>query len=280
MGAAGRACRSFLLCGGRPALLWDQAGRPWPACRPCGRGAPWMIPSSASRTIAVDQLGARSGRRGSGPGSGPGRPDARVGVARDHHRRCGRARRPPGRGRPRWSWSRPSRSMATTWVADGVLRHAARCSVHGAEDQLGWRARRCRRSSASSLAWIGLSTVAMKRVPMLTPSAPSASAATRPRASPKPPEAIIGIGCHLVGRRRDQHDQAGHVVPSPGWPAHSRKPSMEMASTPIALHGRQAEWRTEVHLCSTLIPPQLEFLDVVDQACCLRGLDDLDARSR
>src|SRR5512134_3833901 len=33
----------------------------------------------------------------------------------------------------------------------------------------------------------------MKRVPMLMPSAPSASAATRPRPSPKPPEAIIGI---------------------------------------------------------------------------------------
>src|SRR6516225_1990972 len=33
----------------------------------------------------------------------------------------------------------------------------------------------------------------MKRVPMLMPSAPSASAATRPRPSPKPPEAIRGI---------------------------------------------------------------------------------------
>src|SRR5205809_5733268 len=30
----------------------------------------------------------------------------------------------------------------------------------------------------------------MKRVPMLMPSAPSANAATRPRPSPKPPEAI------------------------------------------------------------------------------------------
>ena len=34
--------------------------------------------------------------------------------------------------------------------------------------------------------------VARKRVPMLMPSAPSASAAARPRPSPKPPLAIIG----------------------------------------------------------------------------------------
>ncbi len=55
----------------------------------------------------------------------------------------------------------------------------------------------CRSSLATICSftfwWIGLSAVHMKRVPMFTPSAPSASAATRPRASPKPPEAIIGI---------------------------------------------------------------------------------------
>ncbi len=53
------------------------------------------------------------------------------------------------------------------------------------------------RSSVATMAsltfwWIQDSTVGMKRVPMLTPSAPSASVATRPRASPNRPKRSSG----------------------------------------------------------------------------------------
>jgi hypothetical protein len=77
--------------------------------------------------------------------------------------------------------------------------------------------------------WIGASLVAMKRVPMLTPSQPSASAATRPRASAKPPEAIIGILMTLAAAGSSTRFGTSS---SPGWPAHS-KPSIEIASTPL-----------------------------------------------
>ena len=83
---------------------------------------------------------------------------------------------------------------------------------------------------------------------MLTPSAPSASAATSPRASPKPPEAIIGI--FTLSAAAGIRIRPG-MSSSPGWPAHS-KPSIEIASTPIRSADRA--WRTAVHLWITLIP--------------------------
>src|SRR3954467_7427742 len=88
----------------------------------------------------------------------------------------------------------------------------------------------------------------MNRVPMLMPSAPRASAATRPRPSAKPPEAIIGMS--ILAAAAGIKTRPG-MSSSPGCPAHS-KPSMLMPSTPrlCAL----TAWRTEVHLCSTLMP--------------------------
>ena len=70
-------------------------------------------------------------------------------------------------------------------------RPARCCAACGRSGRSG--ARRPRRSARLMFSWIGDSTVHMKRVPMLIASAPSASAATRPRASAKPPEAMIGI---------------------------------------------------------------------------------------
>ena len=102
-----------------------------------------------------------------------------------------------------------------------------------------------------TFSWIGDSTVAMKRVPMLMPSAPRARAAARPRPSPKPPEAIIGI--FTLSAAAGIRIRPG-MSSSPGWPAHS-KPSMEMASTPI--RSADSAWRTEVHLWITLTPAAL-----------------------
>ena len=88
----------------------------------------------------------------------------------------------------------------------------------------------------------------MNREPMLMPSAPSASAATNPRASAKPPEAIIGMSILAAAARISTRPG---MSSSPGCPARSN-PSMLMPSTPriCAL----AAWRTEVHLRNTLIP--------------------------
>ena len=99
-----------------------------------------------------------------------------------------------------------------------------------------------------TLSWIHDSCVHMNRVPILMPSAPSASAATRPRASPKPPDAIIGISISSAAAGISTRPGTSS---SPGCPAHSN-PSMLMPSTPrlCAL----TACRTDVHLCSTLIP--------------------------
>ena len=94
----------------------------------------------------------------------------------------------------------------------------------------------------------GASCVTKKRVPMFTPSAPSAMAAAMPRPSAMPPEA-------MTGTRRAWHAKGISTRPgtssSPGWPAHS-KPSMLIMSTP--LRSALKAWRTEVHLCTMVMP--------------------------
>ncbi|MNR24812.1 hypothetical protein D3C85_1419170 [compost metagenome] len=101
------------------------------------------------------------------------------------------------------------------------------------------------------VACTGDSWVHMKRVPMLIPSAPRASAATRPRASPKPPEAITGIvTCATVAGIRIKPGMSF----SPTWPAHSN-PSMETMSTPMSWALRA--WRGVVHLWITRTPAAL-----------------------
>ena len=99
-----------------------------------------------------------------------------------------------------------------------------------------------------TFSWTGASFVAMKRVPMLMPSAPSASAATSDRPSAMPPEATNGISSSSAARGSRMKFGTSS---SPGWPPHS-KPSTLTASQPI-------DWafsacRTEVHLWITLIP--------------------------
>src|SRR3954451_17198740 len=118
------------------------------------------------------------------------------------------------------------------------------------------RVRKMRSVARSSLAticcltrsWIGDSAVHRKRVPMLTASAPSASAATRPRASPMPPDAMSGMDTWSAAAGMSTRPGTSS---SPGWPAHS-KPSIETASTP-RLSALRA-WRTEVALWMTLMP--------------------------
>ena len=88
----------------------------------------------------------------------------------------------------------------------------------------------------------------MKRVPMFMPSAPSASEATRERASAMPPDATKGIDSSSAAR--GSRIMLG-TSSSPGWPPHSN-PSTLTASQPIA--SALSAWRTEVHLWITLIP--------------------------
>ena len=71
----------------------------------------------------------------------------------------------------------------------------------------------------------------MKRVPMLMPSAPSASAATSERPSAMPPEATNGIFSSSAAR--GSRMKFG-MSSSPGWPPHS-KPSTLTASQPMRL---------------------------------------------
>ena len=99
-----------------------------------------------------------------------------------------------------------------------------------------------------TLSCTGASLVAIKRVPMLMPSAPSASAATRERPSAMPPEATNGIFSSSAAR--GSRMKLG-TSSSPGWPPHS-KPSTLTASQPIA--SALSECRTDVHLWITLMP--------------------------
>ena len=99
--------------------------------------------------------------------------------------------------------------------------------------------------------WTGASWVAMNRVPMLMPSAPIASDATRLRPSAWPPEATNGISSSSAAR--GSRIMFG-TSSSPGCPPHS-KPSTETASQPM-------DWalsacRTDVHLWMTLTPAPL-----------------------
>ena len=107
----------------------------------------------------------------------------------------------------------------------------------------------------------------MKRVPMLMPSAPSASAATRLRPSAMPPEATNGIFSSSAAR--GSRMKLG-TSSSPGWPPHS-KPSTLTASQPIA--SAFSEWRTEVHLWITLMPCSFSTGRYCSRVVA-RGLDD------
>ena len=102
-----------------------------------------------------------------------------------------------------------------------------------------------------TLSCTGASLVAMKRVPMFMPSAPSASAATRLRPSAMPPEATKGT--FNSSAARGSRMKLG-TSSSPGWPPHS-KPSTLTASQPM--RSALSAWRTEVHLWITLMPAAL-----------------------
>ena len=104
-------------------------------------------------------------------------------------------------------------ALALALHCDGLLGH--RVAEHAGGVAQRRRISAVERSSAATMAsftlwWIGASLVAMKRVPMFMPSQPSASAATSPRASAKPPEAMHG-DLDDIGGGRQQH-QVRHVV--------------------------------------------------------------------
>ena len=99
-----------------------------------------------------------------------------------------------------------------------------------------------RTSACFTFSCTGASFVAMKRVPMFMPSAPSASAATRLRPSAMPPEATNGIfSASAASGNRMKFGTSS----SPGCPPHS-KPSTLTASQPI--FSALSECRTDVHL--------------------------------
>ena len=101
------------------------------------------------------------------------------------------------------------------------------------------------------LSWMGASLVAMKRVPMLMPSAPRARQAAIWVPVPMPPEATMGMSSTLAAAGSSTRLVTSS---SPGWPAHS-KPSTDTAAQPRLWAFR--EWRTEVHLWITLTPCSL-----------------------
>ena len=109
------------------------------------------------------------------------------------------------------------------------------------------------RSSLATMARLtfsctGASVVATKRVPMLTASAPRASAATSPAPVAMPPPAMSGIrSARAAAGMRTRPGTSS----SPGWPAHSN-PSMLTASTPI--RSAFSACRTEVALWMTVTP--------------------------
>ena len=107
-------------------------------------------------------------------------------------------------------------------------------------------------SASFTFWWMGASLVAMKRVPMFMPSAPSAIAATSDRPSAMPPEATKGILSSSAARGSRMKFGTSS---SPGWPPHS-KPSTLTASQPI--FSAFSEWRTDVHLWITLTPASLK----------------------
>ena len=86
---------------------------------------------------------------------------------------------------------------------------------------------------------------------MLIASAPRASAATRPRPSPQPPDAITGIDTASTAAG---NSTAEPTSSSPGCPAHSN-PSMLTASTPS--DSAFTACLTDVHLCTTTAPDAL-----------------------
>ncbi|MNN50928.1 hypothetical protein D3C81_1655380 [compost metagenome] len=115
-------------------------------------------------------------------------------------------------------------------------------------------------SACLTLSWIGASSVAQKRVPMFTPSAPSTSAAAMPRPSAMPPEAITGTDSL---RAASGISTMPGTSSSPGWPAHS-KPSIDTASTPR--RSADSAWRMATHLWITFMPAALA------RAICSFGL--------
>ena len=94
----------------------------------------------------------------------------------------------------------------------------------------------------------GASAVAMNRVPMLTPSAPSAKQAANCRPFPMPPLAMYGtFNCSAAFANNTSPPTSS----SPGCPAHS-KPSTEMQSAPMRSAVNMC--RIATHLCTTVIP--------------------------
>lgn len=87
----------------------------------------------------------------------------------------------------------------------------------------------------------------MKRVPMFMPSAPSAMAATSERPSAMPPDAMKGI---VNCSRARQQDEVGHVVLARVAAAFKAVHADRVAANRPAF----SAWRTEVHLCTTLMP--------------------------
>ena len=119
--------------------------------------------------------------------------------------------------------------------------------------------------------WIGDSTVHMKRVPMLIASAPSASAATMPRASAKPPDAISGIVSRSAAAGISTRPGTSS---SPGCPAQSKSVDRDGIHADALRLERMAD---RGRLVDHLDPGRPEVLDVLDRVVP-GGLDDLHAR--
>ena len=110
------------------------------------------------------------------------------------------------------------------------------------------------RTSASLIPSLtGASFVAMNRVPMLTPSAPSARHAASWRPLPIPPDAMYGTRRRSAALARSTNAPTSS---SPGCPAHSN-PSTLMQSAPS--RSAVSACLIATHLCTTVTPCFLKY---------------------
>ena len=127
------------------------------------------------------------------------------------------------------------------------------------------------RIACFTLSCTGASLVAMKRVPMLMPSAPMRQRRDKLLPSATPPEATKGIFSSSAAR--GSRIKFGHVILA-GMAAAFEAVDRDRVDSRCA--SAFSEWRTVVHLWMTLMPCFLQHRQPFRRVVA-GGLDDLDA---